>query len=83
MALIARVDGLRAVADVEATVVFEPRLGLHERDADLLGCTGIHAGHKIHHIASAYDLADGAAGVSQGPKSGCLCRPIGVGTVTM
>ena len=65
MLFITGIDALGAVPDEEILVELQPRNSLQDRDADLLGATGIHGRLVDNDIAFLQNLADGLAGSFQ------------------
>ena len=64
MLLVARIDTLRAVTDVEVLIHFEAGFLLQEWHAKLLGGAGINGGLIHHDIASLQHATNRLAGLS-------------------
>jgi hypothetical protein len=62
MLLVAGIDALRRVADVEVLAPAHPRVLLEDRHADLLGAAGIHGRFVDHRRAALHVAAHGLAG---------------------
>ena len=63
--LVAWIDALGTVADIEILVEAQPGFALDDRHADLFGRARVDRGLVDHHVALRYHLGDGAAGLFQ------------------